>query len=139
MVAIYRYLNSNQYVLMQSTLKLLVAIANHSMSTTQELVQNFNFNLKALPSLLLIRKKHKTEPTVTQSIGDKVRRETNLDRNSIRGLYIQFLMALIQRGDTAVRSSLLQIKKLINLIFKDLKNDSFHVRIVPISKDADIY
>jgi hypothetical protein len=57
MKPVYRNLSSRKHALMQSTLRLLVAMVTQSSSTTRELFDTFNFTLKVgnFPCILTIR------------------------------------------------------------------------------------
>ncbi|KAJ3412602.1 nucleolar pre-ribosomal-associated protein 1 [Chytridiales sp. JEL 0842] len=116
MKPVYRNLSSRKHTLMQSTLRLLVALATQSSSTTKELFDTFNFTLKALPTLLNIRKKAASESAV------KSRRPPSED---IRTLYIRFLLAFIMFGDVTVRKAILETKGAVSGIFKGMWEDTY--------------
>ncbi len=108
---IYRYLNHGKQIVIQSALRLLVSLVMHGPSTTRELFDAFNFQLKPLAGFLRIRRKQ-SEPN-GNSIQD------------IRTLYVKFLLGFLIRGDSNVKKSILETKNLLGFIVKDMKNDPF--------------
>ncbi|KAI8924368.1 ribosome 60S biogenesis N-terminal-domain-containing protein [Entophlyctis helioformis] len=107
---VYRNLSSGKPILVQSTLRLLVALASHGSSTTRELHESFNFTHKSFPSLLKIRKKGATGGSLP---------------DDIRTLTIQFMLAFINRGDASIKKTVLETKEFLAGIIKDIKNDPF--------------
>lgn len=113
MTAIYRNLNGGKQVVIQSSLRLLVALVMHGSSTTKELLDTFNFTLKPLALFLRIKKK--------QTI------DSGKSLEDIRTLYIKFLLGFFIRGDSLVKKAIMETKNLVGMIFKDLKDDVFEV------------
>jgi hypothetical protein len=109
MATLFRNLTSGKHVLIQSTLRLLVALVMHGSNTTRELLDHFNFTLKSLGSFLKIRKKY--------THGDAA--------EDIRTLYIRFIFGFIIRGDVSVKQSILETKNIFGPMMKDLKDDPY--------------
>jgi hypothetical protein len=114
MPTIFRNLNSGKHLLIQSTLRLLVAMVMHGHNTTRELLEKFNFSLKAVNSFLSIRKKNI---------------DSGVMREDIRTLYIRFIFGFIIRGDSFVRKTILETKNLIFSILKEIHLDPLEVLI----------
>ncbi|KAJ3148549.1 hypothetical protein HDU89_004646 [Geranomyces variabilis] len=110
MTAVYRGLSSGKHVTIQSTLRLLAAVAGLRSSTAKELHDTFNFGLKALPKIITIR----------QKASAKARHS-----DDIRSLYVQFLLAFLENGDAVIKKVMLETKDLLSAIFKGLIEDSF--------------
>ena len=118
MRSIYRNLSSSKHSLVQSTLRLLISIARHSVGTCRDLQETFNFAFKSFPQLLKMRKK-----TSKSAVGTK---DVTMPEDS-RTLLIQFIMSFFIRGDASVKKFVLEAKSVVSSIFKDLKSDPFQV------------
>ncbi|KAI8916775.1 ribosome 60S biogenesis N-terminal-domain-containing protein [Powellomyces hirtus] len=114
MVAVYRNLSSGKHITIQSTLRLLVAVAGLRSSTAKELHDIFNFGLKALTKILNTRQKKSGEET-------KSSRRTE----DIRSLYVKFLLCFLEQGDALVKKVMLETKDLLSSIFKGLADDTY--------------
>ena len=93
MWVIYKYLTCGKIPIIQSTLKLLVAMVNYSNSTTKELQESFNFSLKSLTSFLNIRKKSLKSGKMIQDFST---------------LFIKFFMGFVIRGVWETKKKLLE-------------------------------
>ncbi|CAG8450593.1 16464_t:CDS:10 [Cetraspora pellucida] len=114
MKPIIRNLSSDQYPLCQATLRLLIVINSHDITTTRELQETFPYGLKALGRLLNIRK--------NDSNNQKLR-----SKDDIRTLYIRFILTFLTHGDSKVRSYVLETKNFANAIFKGLSGDPYEL------------
>ncbi|KND03819.1 uncharacterized protein SPPG_01275 [Spizellomyces punctatus DAOM BR117] len=113
MKPIYRNLSSGKRPLIQSTLRLLIAVAGFNSATAKELHETFNFTMQALPKLLHTRQKSPREDV-------KPRRNED-----VRTLYIRFLFAFLEQGDISVKRFMLEAKDILSSVFKGLADDSY--------------
>lgn len=146
MSTFYRFLNHGKKALIHATLALLATMVLHSPSTATDILAVFNFNLKPLPSFLNMRLRKNVkkspnssldidgnpissdavvDPTTTSTTTPTLLSSDEIVSKDIRGVYIKFLLAFLQRGDAMVKKTVLETKNLLHLIFKDIKNDSF--------------
>ncbi|RIB18938.1 ribosome 60S biogenesis N-terminal-domain-containing protein [Gigaspora rosea] len=114
MKTIIRNLSSDRYPLCQSTLRLLIMMNSHDITTTRELQESFPYGIKALGKLLNIRK---NEP----------KDQTSHAKNDIRTLYIRFILTFLTHGDSKVKSCVLETKNFANAIFKGLSCDPYEL------------
>ncbi|KAJ3175652.1 hypothetical protein HK101_010603 [Irineochytrium annulatum] len=122
---LYRNLSSRKNALIQSTLRLLVAMSTQSSSTTRELQETFNFSMKSLPGLFKIRRKVAPQEENEGEEPAKPVRRTN--RDDVRSLYIRFLLGFLMFGATPVKKAMLEIRDSISGIFKGTWEDSFEM------------
>ncbi|KAJ3294460.1 hypothetical protein HK104_003568 [Borealophlyctis nickersoniae] len=115
MKILYRNLSSGKHVVIQSTLRLLVAVTGYGQGTTRELQETFNFTMKALHKLLTIRKK-----SAAGQEGTKPRKAED-----VRTLYIRFILAFLVRGDVGVKKAVLETKDFVSGIFKGMAEDTY--------------
>ncbi|KAI8826758.1 ribosome 60S biogenesis N-terminal-domain-containing protein [Fimicolochytrium jonesii] len=113
MKQLYRGLSSGKNSMMQSTLRLFVAVARFNPSTSKELVENFNFTMNAIPKLLSTRQK---------SQSSKSHRAED-----VRSLYVKYLLALLEHGDGTTKKFLMETKNLLSSIFKGLPEDDIEL------------
>ncbi|TPX63386.1 hypothetical protein SpCBS45565_g06637 [Spizellomyces sp. 'palustris'] len=113
MKSVYRNLSSGKRPLIQSTLRLLTAVAGFNSATAKELHETFNFTMQALPKLLHTRQKPTREDV-------KPRRSED-----VRTLYIRFLFAFLEQGDVSIKRFMLEAKDILSSIFKGLADDSY--------------
>jgi hypothetical protein len=111
---IYRYLASNTRLVAPS-LRLLLAINTFSKSMTRELHNNFNLSLKCLPSLI----NHLPQ--------DRQKKKSKTNKMSVRETYLRFLMGFFVLGDTAIRSSILELPDFLGFIFNGFYADTKEV------------
>lgn len=109
MTVIYRNMTSGNQELSAGTLILLGAMVRHGANTTRELVSLFNFSLKSFPGFLNNRKVLKDS------------------QESLRSLYIHFILGFFIRGDAAVKKTILDTKGLLLSLFKDITKDNFEL------------
>ncbi|ORX86349.1 hypothetical protein BCR32DRAFT_290074 [Anaeromyces robustus] len=112
-IQVTKTLSSSNVFQIQSTLRLLIAIASHSSATTKELQETFDFSLRNLNKLLNIRRK--------RQLSEKV------EKDDVRSLYIKFIMSFIINGDVIIKKNILELKNFLNLIFKDMNKDSYQL------------
>ncbi|CAG8516621.1 23336_t:CDS:2, partial [Racocetra persica] len=112
MKPIIRNLSSDQYPLCQATLRLLIVINSHDITTTRELQESFPYGLKTLGKLLNIRKNDSND-------------QKSRPKDDIRTLYIRFILTFLTHGDSKVRSCVLETKNFANAIFKGLSGDPY--------------
>ncbi|KAI9093463.1 ribosome 60S biogenesis N-terminal-domain-containing protein [Phlyctochytrium arcticum] len=113
MKPVYRGLCSGKPPLTQSTLRLLISIAQFSSSTVKELQETFNFSMKALPKLLNDRRGT-----------SKLSKPKNPGKEDVRTLYIRFLLSFMQKGNSIVKRFIMEAKDTLGSIFKGLYADS---------------
>ncbi|KAJ3101917.1 nucleolar pre-ribosomal-associated protein 1 [Phlyctochytrium planicorne] len=118
---IYRNLSSRKQPLMHATLKLLKSMALQSSSATRELYENFNFTLKVLNEML----KSKKKPQPDGQEGEQTPAAVIIpETETVRDLYIQFLLAFLSYGDSDTKIALLESKGGLGSIFKNIRDDS---------------
>ncbi|KAI8800800.1 ribosome 60S biogenesis N-terminal-domain-containing protein [Cladochytrium replicatum] len=115
MTAVHRNLSSGRPVLVQSTLRLLVAIASSSLAVAKELQQSFTFSMKVLPTFLTIRKK----------VGKEGAGKPRPPVEDIRLLYIRFMCAFLTHKNAALTKAILETKEFLGSIFKGMIEDPF--------------
>ncbi|ORX90170.1 hypothetical protein K493DRAFT_340197 [Basidiobolus meristosporus CBS 931.73] len=110
---VYRNLSSGRVGLICATIELLTAMTKHTLQTTREMIDTFNFELKAHFKLLNMRQ----NPDV----------ESKKRQKDVRTLYIRFILAFLECGDAKMKGEVLEIKDFVSSLFKGLFKDSYEV------------
>ncbi|KAJ3092571.1 hypothetical protein HK102_005609 [Quaeritorhiza haematococci] len=134
MKPVYRNLSSGSLHVVQATLRLLIAMSSFSTSTTKELFDTFNFNLKVLPNFFRIRKKQgPSEPTnehhdhKSDSQSDQNPGSSRKPKEDVRTLYIRFILSFLAHGDANSKKSALEMKDFVSGIFKGIGSDPYEL------------
>ncbi|KAJ3124397.1 hypothetical protein HK098_001168 [Nowakowskiella sp. JEL0407] len=114
MKAVHRNLSSNRPQLIQSTLRMLIAIVSHSSSSAKELLNVLNLTMKPFQKFLTMRKSKSDD-------GSSPRRYVE----DVRSLYIRFILSFFVHKDPGLKRTVLEIKDFVVQIFKGMKEDSY--------------
>ncbi|KAL6058656.1 Ribosome 60S biogenesis N-terminal-domain-containing protein [Balamuthia mandrillaris] len=110
MKAIYGTLESEYFHAIMASLRLLTALARNNATSARTLVNTFNFSLKTLPRVSIMRQK-----------------DRSLDRNAekdVRTHFLRFCMAFMRSGEGSVTYEFLnKAQPVLSLIWKGLPDD----------------
>ncbi|KAK9722923.1 hypothetical protein K7432_002308 [Basidiobolus ranarum] len=113
MKTLYRNLSSGRVGLICATIQLLIAMTKHTLQTTREMIDTFNFELKSHFKLLNMR------PNPAE--------DTKKNQKDVRTLYMKFILSFLECGDSKMKSEVLEIKDFVSSLFKGLHRDSYEV------------